>query len=92
MEPNQIRKIIRTLRDSLPEIFPGRTEVVKTIIFAKNDSSADEIIQTVRAEFAEGNDFCQKLIYGATENPKTILADFCNLFNPRIVVVTVEQK
>ena len=31
------------------------------IIFAKTDSHADDIIQTVREEFGEGNVFCKKL-------------------------------
>ena len=35
---NQIRRVIRTFKEKLPEIFPGRTEVPKTLIFAKNDS------------------------------------------------------
>jgi type I site-specific restriction endonuclease len=48
---------IRTLREKLfTEIFPGRTEVPKTLIFAKDDSHADDIVQIVREEFAKGND------------------------------------
>jgi type I restriction enzyme R subunit len=61
---DQIRTIIRTFRDRLPtEIFPGRTEVPKTLIYAKDDSHADEIVQVVREEFGKGNDFCQKITY-----------------------------
>jgi type I restriction enzyme, R subunit len=52
-QPDQIRTMIRTFRDKLPEIFPGRTEVPKTLIFAKTDSHADDIIQIVRQEFGE---------------------------------------
>ncbi len=83
MKPSKICTVIRAFRDSLPELYPGCTEVPKTIIFAKNDSSADGIIQTVRAEFAEGNDFCKKV---TTKDPKAALADFCNSYNPRIGV------
>ncbi len=61
VNPDQIRTVIRTFRDKLPEIFPGRKEVPKTLIFAKTDSHADDIIQTVREEFGEGNAFCKKL-------------------------------
>jgi type I site-specific restriction endonuclease len=52
---DQIRTIIQTLRDRLfTEIFPGRTEVPKTLIFAKDDSHADDIVQIVREEFGKG--------------------------------------
>ena len=47
VNPDQIRTVIRSFRDNLPNIFPGRTEVPKTLIFAKTDSHADDIIQTV---------------------------------------------
>ena len=59
--PDQIRTVIRTFRDKWPEIFPGRKELPKTLIFAKTDSHADDIIQIVREEFGEGNDFCRKI-------------------------------
>jgi type I restriction enzyme, R subunit len=78
--------VIRTFRYKLPEIFPGRDEVPKTLIFAKTDSHADDIIQRVREEFAEGNDFCKKITYNATEDPKSVLAQFRNSYNPRIAV------
>ena len=43
--PNQIRTVIETWRDSLfTELFPGRTEVPKTLIFAKDDHHAEEIV------------------------------------------------
>ena len=86
VNPDQIRTVIRTFRDKLPEIFPGREEAPKTLIFAKTDSHADDIIQIVREEFAEGNDFCKKITYQATDDPKTVLAQFRNNYNPRIAV------
>jgi type I restriction enzyme R subunit len=62
--PDQIRTIIRTFRDRLfTDIFPQRTCVPKTLIFAKDDSHADDIVQIVREEFGKGNDFCQKITY-----------------------------
>jgi len=62
--PDQIRTIIRTFKERLfTEIFPGRTEVPKTLIFAKDDSHADDIVQIVREEFGKGNDFAQKITY-----------------------------
>ena len=58
----------------------------KTLIFAKTDSHADDIIQTVREEFGEGNDFCKKITYQSDEDPKSVLAQFRNDYNPRIAV------
>jgi type I restriction enzyme R subunit len=61
---DQLRTIIRTFKERLfTEIFPGRTEVPKTLIFAKDDSHADDIVQMVREEFGKGNDFAQKITY-----------------------------
>lgn len=86
INPSQIRTVIRTFRDSLfTQLFPRRQEVPKTLIFAKTDSHADDIIQTVREEFAEGNEFCRKITYTA-ENPETVLNSFRNDYYPRIAV------
>ncbi len=85
VNPSQIRNIIRAFHDGLPEIFPHRQEVPKTLIFAKTDSHADDIIQIVREEFDEGNDFCKKVTYQA-DDPKSILAQFRNDYYPRIAV------
>lgn len=61
---DQIRTVIRTFRDRLfTEIFAGRTEVPKTLIYAKDDSHADDIVQIVRDEFAKANEFCEKITY-----------------------------
>ena len=86
VNPDQIRTIVRTFRDTMPEIFPGRQEVPKTLVFAKTDSHADDIIQTVREEFTEGNRFCKKITYKAEEDPKSVLAQFRNDYYPRIAV------
>ena len=86
VNPDQIRTVVRTFRDKLSEIFPGRDEVPKTLVFAKTDSHADDIIQTVREEFSEGNKFCKKITYKAKEDPKSVLAQFRNDYYPRIAV------
>ena len=86
VNPDQIRTVICTFRENLPEMFPSREEVPKTLIFAKTDSHADDIIQTVREEFAEGNEFCKKFTYRAEEDPKSVLAQFRNDYYPRIGV------
>ena len=86
VNPSQIRTVIRTFKDHLyTSLFPRRTEVPKTLIFAKTDSHADDIIQIVREEFGEGNAFCKKITYSA-ENPESTLAEFRNSYNPRIAV------
>ena len=86
VNPDQIRTVFRAFREKLPEIFPGRREVPKTLVFAKTDSHADDIIQTVREEFAEGNEFCKKITYRVEEDPKSVLAQFRNDYYPRIAV------
>ena len=85
---DQIRTVIQTFRDKLfTEIFPGRTEVPKTLIFAKDDSHAEDIVRTVREEFGRGNEFCKKITYQTTgERPEDLLASFRNSYNPRIAV------
>ncbi|GHN02283.1 type III restriction endonuclease subunit R [Cytophagales bacterium WSM2-2] len=106
VNPNQIRLIIKTFKEHLPQIFTDRRdetgvfEVPKTLIFAKTDSHADDIIQIVREEFAEENKFCKKITYGTSkdkkddkgnvvekgEDPKSTLAQFRNDYYPRIAV------
>lgn len=86
VNPSQIRNVIKTFRDYLPEIFNYREEVPKTLIFAKTDSHCDDIIKTVREEFAEGNDFCKKVTYKTEEDPKSVLQQFRNEYYPRIAV------
>ena len=85
---DQIRTVIQTFRDRLfTEIFPGRRDVPKTIIFAKDDSHADDIVHVARLAFDKGNDFCQKITYKTTgAKPEDLLASFRNSYNPRIVV------
>lgn len=91
VNPSQIRLVIKTFKENLPSIFPdrfdesGSFEVPKTLIFAKTDSHADDIIQIVREEFAEENRFCKKITYNA-DDPKGTLAQFRNDYHPRIAV------
>jgi len=85
---DQIRTIIRTFRDKLfTEIFPGRTDVPKTLIYAKDDSHAEDIVKIVREEFGKGNEFCQKITYKTTGvSPDELIASFRNSYFPRIAV------
>jgi type I restriction enzyme R subunit len=85
---DQIRTVVSTFRDRLlTEIFPGRKEVPKTLIFAKDDSHAEDIVHIVREEFGKGNEFCKKITYKTTgEKPEDLIAIFRNSYNPRIAV------
>ncbi|MEO0788231.1 MAG: DEAD/DEAH box helicase family protein [Bacteroidota bacterium] len=93
VNPSQIRHIIREYRRALQAtIFPnrfdkdGEYEVPKTLVFAKTDSHADDIIKIIREEFDEGNDFCKKVTYKIDEDPKSVLNRFRNAYYPRIAV------
>lgn len=86
INPSQIRTVIRSFKDNLfTQLFPHRREVPKTLIFAKTDSHADDIIQIVREEFGEGNEFCQKITCQA-DRPESVLSAFRNDYYPRIAV------
>ncbi len=93
VNPSQIRNIIKEYKKALrTTIFPKRFdenneyEVPKTLVFAKTDSHADDIIKIIREEFAEGDGFCKKVTYKIEEDPKSILNRFRNSYYPRIAV------
>jgi len=101
VNPNQIRLILRTFKERLPEMFPDRFvasppalsqgegarafEVPKTLIFAKSDSHADDIINIAREVFDEQNKFCKKITY-RVDDAKGTLQNFRNEYYPRIAV------
>jgi type I restriction enzyme R subunit len=85
--PDQIRKIIQTFKNNLPVIYPGREHVPKTLIFAKDDNHAENIVAELREQFARGNDFAQKITYRTTgDTPKNLIKAFRNSYNPRIAI------
>lgn len=87
VNPDQIRQVIQAMKSAVETtIYPNRKEVPKTLIFAKTDSHADDIIKTVREVYGEGNAFCKKVTYKADEDPDTILSNFRNEYYPRIAV------
>lgn len=91
VNPSQIRNIIREFKRIQKEVFfPERgddKEVPKTLIFAKTDSHAEDIVHIVREEFGEGNDFCKKITYNVkNEDPESVLQQFRTAYNPRIAV------
>ncbi|MDP9043161.1 MAG: DEAD/DEAH box helicase family protein, partial [Bacteroidota bacterium] len=92
VNPSTIRGIIRAIKENLPAMFPdrvgtdGKFEVPKTLIFAKTDSHAEDIIEIAREEFGEENKFCKKITYKSEEDPKSVLSQFRNDYYPRIAV------
>lgn len=61
---SQIRTVLTAYRDALgTDLFPGRMLVPKTLIFAKDDSHAEDIVHLVRQVFGRGNDFAKKITY-----------------------------
>ncbi len=83
---SQIRTILTAYKDSLPELFPGRVEVPKTLVFAKDDNHAEEIVRITREVFGKGDDFCQKITYRAAGAPENLISAFRTGYNPRIAV------
>ena len=72
---DQIRTVLETFRDRLfTEIFPGRSVVPKTLIFAKDDAHAEEIVTQVREVFGKGNDFAAKITYNARDAERQLAA------------------
>ena len=99
--PDQIRTVVRTLRDSLPMIFEDRERrddgllehVPKTLIFAKDDSHADDIVQVVRQEFGLSNKGAVKITYKSGDSgnkPEDLLQQFRTDY-PTRVAVTVDM-
>ena len=87
--PDQIRLVLQTWKDKLfTELFPGRTGqwVPKTLIFAKDDHHAEEIVKACWEVFGQGNDFAKKITYQTSEKPKELIKAFRVDPFPRIAV------
>ncbi|HXI13787.1 MAG TPA: type I restriction-modification enzyme R subunit C-terminal domain-containing protein [Thermoanaerobaculia bacterium] len=96
--PDQIRTVLSAYRDVVTtELFPGRTLLPKTLIFAKDDSHAEDIVHICREVFGRGNDFCKKITYqskhpvtGKPAKSKELIKEFC--LSPTLrVAVTVDM-
>lgn len=90
--PDQIRTVVRTLRDRWQaDLFPQRSELPKTLVFAKDDNHAEKIVEILREEFGRGNEFAQKITYRTTgTSPEQLIKDFRTAYYPR-VAVTVDM-
>ena len=86
--PNQIRTVLEIYRDTVfAELFPGRSTVPKTVIFAKDDNHAENIVGIAREVFGKGNDFAQKITYRVKDaDPEQLIKEFRINANPRIAV------
>ena len=96
--PSQIRTVLEAFKDALfTELFPGRTLVPKTLIFAKDDSHAEDVVHLVREVFGKGNDFAKKITYKAYdpetkryEKSETLIQEFRT--SPQLrIAVTVDM-
>ena len=84
INPNQIKLVLSTFRNSIyTELYPERTEdwyhIPKTLIFAKIDKHADEIVSAVKEVFKSKfpneeipENFVQKITYSAGDSNKLI--------------------
>lgn len=88
--PNQIRTVLECYKNTLwTELFPNRerTWVPKTLIFAKDDNHAEEIVRITREVFGKGNDFCKKITYNVSgEKPSDLINEFRTSPTLRIAV------
>ncbi len=91
--PSQIRTVLQAFKDALPALFDQRAMVPKTLVFAKDDSHAEDIVRIAREVFGRGNDFCKKITYmsydpatNQREKPETMIATFRNSPATRIAV------
>ena len=81
---NQIKEVLTAYRDSIyDDLYPDREAVweyiPKTLIFAKNDKHADEIVKAVKEVFGEKfsnntvpTEFVQKITYSAGDSTRLI--------------------
>jgi type I restriction enzyme, R subunit len=93
---DQIRTVIRAIRDNLPAMFPDREldeqgrlrHIPKALIFAKDDSHAEDIVRIAREELGKGNDVIAKITYKASDGnkPEHLLQAFRTSYYPRIAV------
>ena len=77
LAPNQIRTVMETYKQAIfTQLFPERepTWIPKTLIFAKDDNHAEEIVRITREVFGKGNNFCRKITYNiGREKPEEII-------------------
>lgn len=97
INPDQMKKVLKAYRDSIyTELYPNREEkweyIPKTLIFAKNDNHATQIVNTIKEVFAEKfennvvpENFVQKITYSAGDS-NALIRDLRNEKDFRIAV------
>lgn len=77
---NQIRAVLEAYKQNLfTQLFPKRepTWVPKTLIFAKDDNHAENIVRLVREVFNADNNFCKKITYNVSGvKPEDLIQEF----------------
>lgn len=77
---NQIRTVLQAYKQNLfTTLFPERepTWVPKTLIFAKDDNHAENIVRIAREVFEQGNEFCKKITYNVSGvKPEELIKEF----------------
>ncbi len=90
LAPSQIRTILETYRDKVFDLlFPERERsyLPKTLIFAKDDNHAEEIVRLAREVFNADNEFAQKITYNiGNQNPQELINAFRHSKRFRIAV------
>ena len=92
INPEQIKLVLESYRDAVySELYPGREPnlayIPKTLIFAKSDSHADNIIKILREQVFPGQcpEFAQKITY-SVDDSNTLIRNFRNDKKFRIAV------
>jgi type I restriction enzyme, R subunit len=95
--PSQIRTVLQAFKDAMPVLFNGRSMLPKTLIFAKDDAHAEDIVAMVKEVFGKGDEFCSKITHKyfdkaerTYKKPKDLITAFRNSPAMR-VAVTVDM-
>ncbi|MCB9740842.1 MAG: DEAD/DEAH box helicase family protein [Deltaproteobacteria bacterium] len=101
--PDQIRTVLRELKARMfTDLFPGREVVPKTLLFAKSDDHAEDVLRILREEWNLSNEEAIKITYrperqlgdaarrSASRKPEDLISAFRT--SPRVrVAVTVDM-
>jgi type I restriction enzyme R subunit len=100
---DQIRTTLRAIKERMfTEIFPGREVWPKTLVFAKSDDHAEDVLRILREEWHLSNEKAVKITYkperamgdakrkSASHKPDELIQAFRNSPDPR-VAVTVDM-
>ena len=65
--PNQLRTVFTAFRDALPiQLFPGRNETPKTLVFCRDESHAESVTEIAREVLGLDDRGVQKITYRST--------------------------